>query len=795
MKKIVSITTSLFLTMFCFSQTMEEAKVLNWLTIGQNKVYYLQGELSNNIYKTEAVSENLGVGEKVKVIQNPLGKTYNVHNGLSYQPFIAELIAANEYDLGRIKDLSTGKANLVYSRFEYCNVTENPIGGGKGYSELLDVTSADIVINANNADPLYFSDVVKNAQPGQTIFIENNVVMDLTGIPTIFVPNGVTIASGRNGLDEGALLYTYDMALFQKNEDRHYPMFRVIGSGSRITGIRLRGPSRQKGCNQKDNKGNTQILNKVGILIAHCEPRHYTGICAQNQAPQTDVVIDNCEIFDFPGASIQVGVAKPHHTPSNEKFNIFDGIIIRNNHIHHNLQRGLGYGVLVNDAFVKVYANLFEFNRHDIADSGWPRSGYEASCNVIRSGGLSHNFDVHNYREVGDNESIGVTSMAGKHYFIHHNEFLDDGSGRDRIEDNNDCISGAGSLTYIYFRGRPRTYARIENNYFYKSGHIASIKQRDVTGKGEVGNLIIVNNLFRDETEDFLENYQGYYVRYNYERMFPNNFIFLRSDYSAQHMGWQKLNDADKSNYNFIFRYGDVDGDGLTDVIKLENGKIYYLPLQKPQFFDQGGAIDLTGYYDTWRYLNYTGIHQNKLVFGHFDSDNKTDMIMQDGPQINLSSGLNSQWKAINYTNYNLYDDMIIGDYDGNGVMDLLISENGSLKVSFDCKSQWSDMRKESFLVSSFLSGKFSVLNNKYDLFKTNGTIWELSYDAKYSFTPWNYSSYVRENLFSMDVDGDGYSDITPVKESIYSKFGSSQWQKLNTTELSIYTFGYGDLR
>src|SRR5690606_13612736 len=130
------------------------------------------------------------------------------------------------------------------------------------------------------------------------------------------------------------------------------------------------------------------IPNSKGILISH-----------------KNVEIENCEIYNWSHAAIFVdnaGSAEIHH-----------------NYIHHNQRIGLGYGVMV-EGFANITANIFDYNRHAIAGSGVPGSGYSAEFNIAlqNSSDQGHIFDMHGGKDRKDG-----TNIAGKSVSIKNNLF------------------------------------------------------------------------------------------------------------------------------------------------------------------------------------------------------------------------------------------------------------------------------------------------------------------------------------------------------------------------------------
>jgi hypothetical protein len=246
------------------------------------------------------------------------------------------------------------------------NPTGDPIGGGEGYSQIYDdgdhvVSTAEELVEALSA-----------AQPGEVIYVPHGTEIDLTGRPTLTIPEGVTLAGsrGRDG-SPGALIHMDDAGR----------MFSGGGPAVRLTGLRFRG----------HYAGNERIgTSSRFISIGHWGNE-----------------IDNCEIFNFNVSAIGVGQGALNCQ-------------IHHNFIHHSQRGGLGYGVSLSSSDVHIIANIFDYCRHHIASSGRPGAGYEAAWNLVLENATSHHFDMHGGRDRGD-----ATDIAGDWMHIHHNTFRD----------------------------------------------------------------------------------------------------------------------------------------------------------------------------------------------------------------------------------------------------------------------------------------------------------------------------------------------------------------------------------
>lgn len=247
------------------------------------------------------------------------------------------------------------------------NPTGDPIGGGEGYRDIK--TSGDFTVKTK--DELLAA--LKEAKPGQVIFVPDGTEIDMTGERNLALPAGVTLA-GTRGL-KGSLGPRVFTTLRSTS-----PLFRTTGDNTRITGLRLEGPY----------GGPERIAEfATGLSISHhnCE-------------------VDNCEVYNWNCVGIGVGGG--------------GDVRIHHNDIHHCQLSGYGYGVVTGRANCFIIANKFDWCRHDIASSGSPGDCYEAAWNWVGPNATSHRFDMHGGSDRGDG-----TNIAGDWMHIHHNTFMD----------------------------------------------------------------------------------------------------------------------------------------------------------------------------------------------------------------------------------------------------------------------------------------------------------------------------------------------------------------------------------
>jgi PKD repeat protein len=301
------------------------------------------------------------------------------------------------------------------------NPTGNPVGGGQGYNKIISAEQATFLVR-NKTELL---SALAAVSPGQIIYIDDNVKIDLSGENRIKIPANITLASGRglNG-SKGGMLFT-------RSQNVRIALLLVDGDNIRITGLRLNGPDTEMG----DHAYGGIYKLGDGISSAH-----------------TNLEVDNCEIFGWGHAGVYL-TSGPQYA------------YIHHNYIHHNRRYGLGYGVCLgyctdaNPIFSLIEGNLFDNNRHHIAGTGTPGNSYEARYNICLTFDVGHCFDMHGGADRDDG-----TDIAGNSIIIHHNTFRDP-------QQNAVCI-----------RGIPQNEAQIYNNWFYHEETAKAVRQLNATG-------------------------------------------------------------------------------------------------------------------------------------------------------------------------------------------------------------------------------------------------------------------------------------------------------------------------
>jgi len=671
------------------------------------------------------------------------------------------------------EDVSLGekKGNIspIYSKFNICNnedYTASPVGGGYGFTNLVIKSQCDIIIHSASEFKTWISSFPSLNNPSLvTAWIENS--FDLSSVYNandfpIKLPGNIVIAGNR-----GQNPYITRITMPDENVKR---CFEIRNDNVRITGLAFEGP---------DPTPDYKLLDESKISICFHIYGKETGV--------KNIGIDNCEIYGWNNAAISV---KQNYIQDINAMPM--DIMIHHNYIHHNAGNGFGYGIVVQQAWANIYKNKFETNRHDIASTGHETSGYEAGCNIVLERGAGVNFDVHGESEPGNTDA---GPRGGRFFFIHHNEFKDVGRHRFFYEKVDGPPSNQDIFFNIGIRGRPDVQCRIENNIFYntrifasnqnpseRTGSIAQYNNTGITNLGYnsmeyrlkyTGNLILLNNIWgRYE-------YLGRYVVESWDESRNTNTFNIKSSGDT-------LMQVNK------YRFGNFSGSGETEILKIENGKWYKLP------------IKVGGYTESWEYVNTSNADPEKLKIANFNNTFQSDVFYNgNGSTWQYTSGGQGSWVHLNTSSHSL---IRLGRFLNNGnnslISDVFYSDGNHWYISHNGTSSWSQINTSGANPYYLRLGDFNgdgVSDVFYAGYNTNS--WDVSYNGTSSWTHLATSGSNSSDIILADFDYDnslfGKTDVIADVGGQYkvSLAGTSSWVSLYTTNFPRSTFKYGNLK
>ncbi len=520
-----------------------------------------------------------------------------------------------------------------------------------------------------------FVRAVSEAPPGTVIEVDPSASIDLPNV-YLLIPEGVTIRSNRRGTNFGGELRTAKLSA-------NGTLLEIAGNDVRITGLRVKGPSRSTEISQVSFRG---ILIRDNLYLR--------------------TIIDHNDISDWTGQAVDVwGADQPDvcgdfRDPRGSRPN---NARVARNFIHHNQRQEGGYGVQAHrNGFPLIEGNTFVSNRHAIMADGSGCTSYLAWNNLVLwdvptqekfviARWKPHDFDVHG---TGDN---GFGGRAGQYFEIARNTFL----GTQYKHENFDL------------RGEPSYRVEFHHNVSLRSPEDAVVCS-DCGAKNKL--LIYDNNQFNalnpttrlgvgdfdgDGRDDlFLATGTAWYyspagnAEWRFLSAQPDGIGSLlfgdfdadgRTDVFTQRgrdwlvswagaSPWEKINESDPALSEF--RIGDFIGDQRADV--------FYADGQRWWVAD-GGVGAFTHTQDS-------GYRAADLGFGDFNGDRKMDVVGVVSGKWMVSLSATGSWagfplrEALTKTMAGL----IIADFNGNGRADIATAYGKS--VSYDGRGNWTDL-------------------------------------------------------------------------------------------------------
>lgn len=468
-----------------------------------------------------------------------------------------------------------------------------------------------------------FATAVNEARWGTVIEVDPGASIELRA--TLYVPEGATIRGDRRGMRLGPELW---VAKGFKST-----LLDIRYNDIRVTGMRLRGPSRDTDPDQ-DGAG---------------------GISALDSASR--IIVDHNDLSDWPGQAVyatstdQEEFCRDHRNPTDTRPN---NIRVLRNFIHHNRKQNGGYGVEAHrNTFPLIQGNTFVSNRHAIMADGSGCTSYLAWNNLVLweaptqvkyivARWTAHDFDAHG---TGDN---GFGGRAGQYFEIAGNTFL----GTQYLHEN------------FEIRGEPSDRAEFHHNISLRTREDAVI----CTSCGANKLIVQDNNLFKgiNPTASLgVGDFDGDGI----------DDLFLATGAAwyyapAGNAEWRFLNAQTDGIANL--RFGDFDGDGRTDVFT-QHGRDWLV--------SWAGA-------SSWEKINESNPALSEFRVGNFVGDRRSDVFYADGQRWWVSDGgvgpfVNTQDSSKRAA------ELGFGDFNGDGKTDVVGVESGKWKVSLNATGPW----------------------------------------------------------------------------------------------------------
>jgi hypothetical protein len=587
-------------------------------------------------------------------------------------------------------------------------------------------------------DPAGLEQALSSAGPNTVIEITPDAgLIKFTALTTALqIKSGVTVRGNRRGVSLGPQLsLSVDSGVVPVTSTPYDGMTKftgfleAVGTNIRVTGLRIRGPSRDSDCSNHPD--------------GSCSQHGVAGFIMKTANDATKVILDHNDISDWTKAALDLYSFHGEGRSCQQLSQAPRNLIVSRNFIHDNRQSqnnvkpisdADGYGLAAGWGISPLIdGNTFLENVHSITSDGTMYAGYVARNNLILSTNLGANIDMHGS---GTDHDGGV---AGSGVEVLHNSFLDGQnqnfsvrgfpcSGALDVFRDNVVFQNEESAINWEIGGTQPPYLVIDSKFFPTTSNQGSAPPTSNQGfapptfsLANPTQLFGVGDFDGDDKDDlFLATGAGWYYAPagNAEWRFlsaktetVNNLLFGdfdgdgRTDVVTQ-MGdkwmvswggrspWQVLSDrssdwnppgtGDGSHSIMDFVVGDFVGDNRADIFYAD-GTNWYV---------SDGAVGPFVRYAT------SSFRIGDLLFGHFDkahlNDPKTDIVGVENNQwsIVFAHGPHS-WQPLRAKLTNTMSGLIAADLDGDGLDDIVMLSGGIWQMSKDGVSGWTPLRAE----------------------------------------------------------------------------------------------------
>jgi hypothetical protein len=497
-----------------------------------------------------------------------------------------------------------------------------------------------------------------SANPGnEGTVVKLGTSFDLTDCPQLIVGQGVTIRGDRRGTNSAPELkscYVVNGATkcdsSQNNAETIEPMvlFTEDANDIRLTGLRLRGPSRSTDQNQTEAIGVISFEANLRNIIDHNDVSDWPYIGVMTKAHDSQPLNSTCD-------------PKAKNDPQTRPTTAF----VARNFIHHNMEEEAGYGTETDyGAYPFVFGNTFVSNRHAIAaGKGTAHTAYRAWYNLVLSSaplqhGIfhTHDFDMHG---LGDN---GFGGIGGDYIDIYRNTFF--ATNRNNFELRGDICNYAEFHNNISLesKGDAVNWQTCPNVCWGGAASPSLFRISDNPNQFDYANpaygptVLGVGDFDGDKADDlFLATGTAWY-------------------YSAGgKTEWRFLSPKTETIGQLLL--GDFDGDGRTDVVTLQDGK----------FMVSWGGLS------TWELLNPNPTAGRltllpsavtAMAVGDFDGNKLADIFWADGQTWWVSYGGTTAFQEVQTSSFHR-SDLRFGDFNGDGRTDVFGISNTDWEVSY----------------------------------------------------------------------------------------------------------------
>lgn len=195
-----------------------------------------------------------------------------------------------------------------------------------------------------------------------------------------------------------------------------------------------------------------------------------------------------------------------------------------------------------------------------------------------------------------------------------------------------------------------------------------------------------------------------------------------------------------------------------------------------------------------WRYLTASSYPLERLAFGDFDGDGRTDVFSTTGTKWQWVRSGTGPWNDLNTSSFDL-DRLRFGDFDGDGKTDVFNANGSVWRYSSGGTGSWTELRSATRTLDQLGFGDFDG-DGKTDVFMTNGTNWLWSSGGTAAPEVLNTSGAALGSLRFGDFDGDGETDVFSSGAGAWrwSRSGNSPWEDLNASSVGVEQLRFADV-
>ncbi len=233
--------------------------------------------------------------------------------------------------------------------------------------------------------------------------------------------------------------------------------------------------------------------------------------------------------------------------------------------------------------------------------------------------------------------------------------------------------------------------------------------------------------------------------------------------------------------------FGDVDGDGRTDLIAIRDGDRTLATNRAGQIIFNPPQRRATAYLGT-----HDGFAEEATIVvprgpvggeawlvGDFDGDGSDDFFNAVDGRWYVWRASGSDWEHINTSSVGI-ENLVLRDFNGDGLADPFRANGSSWRASFGGSQGWTRLNTSQVALASLQFGDFNG-DGATDVFRSNGEIWQVSFGGTTSWQTINNSRVSPRQLHIADVNGDGTSDVVRVNGGrvTVSYNGTTGWNPL----------------